>query len=68
MNTLPFGKHQGARPPDLESRYLVWIAAQGFMRTNHPELLSQIVDEIKARANSGRLRQDLLTMAKECAQ
>jgi uncharacterized protein (DUF3820 family) len=68
MNTLPFGKNYGARPSELETSYLLWIASQAFVRTNHPELLSQIVDEIKLRANSGRLRKDLLTSVKECAQ
>jgi uncharacterized protein (DUF3820 family) len=68
MNTLPFGKHYGARPTELETSYLLWFSSQAFVRTNHPELLSQIVDEIKLRANSGRLRKDLLTMAKESAQ
>ena len=63
-NTLPFGKYHGVRVPELETSYLLWVSSQAFVRTNHPELLSQIVDEIKARANSGRLRQDLLTSLK----
>jgi uncharacterized protein (DUF3820 family) len=43
---MPWGKHQGMRLVDLPEPYVVWMARQGFPRTELGRMLA-IVHEIK---------------------
>lgn len=56
---VPFGKFQGADVDELPSRYLLWIASQGFVRTKYPDLMFELLAEIKVRSDSGQLYDDL---------
>ena len=43
---MPYGKHQGMRLVDLPEPYVVWMAREGFAKTELGRMLA-IVHEIK---------------------